>query len=56
MSNKFVNDPMIKVLLNRREEIKNKVNKLQAEYQAIGELIKRDYEHNHPLEIGGDER
>lgn len=29
----------IKILLNRREEIKEQVNKLQAEYKAIGDLI-----------------
>lgn len=56
MSNKCVNDPYIRVLLDRREEIKNKINKLQAEYQAIGVLIRRDYDHNHPLKIKGEER
>lgn len=43
MSNKFMNEPSIKILLDRREEIRNEVNKLQAEYSAIGELIRQSY-------------
>jgi hypothetical protein len=42
MSNELVKDPAIKILLDRREEIRKEVNKLQAEYAAIGELISRD--------------
>lgn len=59
MGNKCVKDPYIRVLLDRREEIKNEINKLQAEYSAIGELIRRDYNHRHPhpLDIEkGEER
>lgn len=56
MVNKCVKDPYIRVLLDRREEIKNEINKLQAEYSAIGELIRRDYNHNHPMEIEGEDR
>lgn len=43
MANKCVKDPSIRILLDRREEIRKEVNKLQAEYQAIGDLITREY-------------
>lgn len=57
MSNNCVKDPYIRTLLDRREEIKNQINKLSAEYQAIGELIRRDYDHNHSFKIEkGEER
>lgn len=42
MNNKIINDPVIKILLERREEIRKEINKLQEEYMAIGELVSRD--------------
>lgn len=51
MKESFVKDPYIRVLLERRDEIKNEMNKLQAEYQAIGELITRDYRHRNSMRI-----
>lgn len=35
----------IKILLNRREEIKEELNKLNAEYKAIGDLITELYKY-----------
>ena len=29
----------IDILLNRREEIRNQINKLEKEYKAIGEVL-----------------
>lgn len=53
MSNKFIKDDNVKILLDRREEIKNTINKLELEYSAIGNLLRKiyDYEHNKPLDI-----
>lgn len=56
MGNKCVKDPYIRVLLDRREEIRKEINKLEAEYKAIGELIMRDYKHTHPFKYEYDER
>lgn len=33
----------IKTLLDRREEIKNQINKLEKEYSAIGEVLTELY-------------
>lgn len=56
MENKSVNDPYVKILLDRRAEIKTEINKLRNEYSAIGELIRRDYDHKHPFKIEGEDR
>lgn len=36
---KVLKDPFIKPLLDRREEIKPTINKLEAEYEAIGKIL-----------------
>jgi hypothetical protein len=56
MGNQCVKDPYVRVLLDRRDEIKKQVNKLQAEYQALGELIRREYARAHSLEMEEGER
>ena len=43
MSNELVKDKHVRALLDRREEIVNTINKLQAEYTAIGELLRREH-------------
>ena len=35
----------IKILLDRREEIRNKINKLEKEYGAIGEVLTELFEY-----------
>ena len=46
MGNELVKDKSVRILLDRREEIRREINKLQAEYSAIEDLIMRDYRHN----------
>lgn len=41
MGNEIVKDKDIRILLDRREEILNEVNKLQAEYSAIEHILTR---------------
>lgn len=43
MSKIPVKDPCIRILLERREELKKEIIKLQTEYKAIGEIITREY-------------
>ncbi len=45
MGNELVKDKSVRVLLDRRAEILEQINKLQAEYSAIEDLIRRDYKH-----------
>lgn len=54
MGNKLVKDESIRILLNRREEIRNQINKLQAEYSAIEDLIMRDYRHKQEMKREDD--
>ena len=54
MGNELVKDKSVRILLDRREEIRQQINKLQAEYSAIEDLIRRDYNHRH--EKKGEER
>lgn len=56
MGNELVKDKSVRVLLDRREELRVKINKLQAEYSAIEDLIMRDYKHNHQNQKKGEER
>ena len=50
MGNELVKDKSVRILLDRRTEILEKINKLQAEYSAIEDLIRRDYNHKHERE------
>jgi hypothetical protein len=45
MGNELVKDKSVRILLDRRAEILEQINKLQAEYSAIEDLIMRDYRH-----------
>ncbi len=45
MGNELVKDKSVRILLDRRAEILAQINKLQAEYSAIEDLIRRDYNH-----------
>jgi hypothetical protein len=45
MGNELVKDKSVRILLDRRAEILEQINKLQAEYSAIEDLIMRDYKH-----------
>ncbi len=44
MGNELVKDKSVRVLLDRRAEIRETINKLEAEYSAIEDLIRRDYD------------
>ena len=50
MGNEIVKDKSVRVLLDRRAEILEQINKLQAEYSAIEDLIRRDYNHRQEKE------
>lgn len=50
MGNDLVKDKSVRILLDRRAEILAQINKLQAEYSAIEDLIRRDYNHKHERE------
>lgn len=50
MGNDLVKDKSVRILLDRRAEILVQINKLQAEYSAIEDLIRRDYNHKHERE------
>ena len=41
MSNKCVPDETVRILLDRREELQNRINKDMKEYKAIGDMITR---------------
>lgn len=41
MPNKCVKDDTIKILLDRREELQNRINKDMKEYKALGDIITR---------------
>lgn len=41
MSNKCVSDETVRILLDRREELQNRINKDMKEYKAIGDMITR---------------
>lgn len=41
MPNKCVKDETIRILLDRREELRNRINKDMEEYKALGDLITR---------------
>ena len=43
MSSKCVKDDSIRVLLDRREEIRNTINKLEKEYSALEDILIRVY-------------
>lgn len=45
MGNELVKDKSVRILLDRRAEILEQINKLQAEYSAIEDLIMRDYKY-----------
>ena len=49
--NELVSDPDVRALLDRRAEILEIVNKLQKEYQALGNIIKRLHTFEHPSGI-----
>ena len=46
----------IQILLNRRNEIRNQINKLESEYQAIGEVIQELLEYKQNEKDKEDER
>lgn len=50
MGNDLVKGKSVRILLDRRAEILAQINKLQAEYSAIEDLIRRDYNHKHERE------
>ena len=41
MSNECVKDETIRILLDRREELRKQINKDMAEYKAIGDILTR---------------
>lgn len=41
MPNKCVKDDTIRILLDRREELQNRINKDMKEYKALGDIITR---------------
>lgn len=43
MNNKVVKDENIKILLERRQEILDTINKLEKEYSALGDILLRVY-------------
>lgn len=46
----------IQTLLNRRNEIRNQINKLENEYQALGEVIQELLEYKQNEKDKEDER
>ncbi len=46
----------IQILLNRRNEIRDQINKLEHEYQAIGEVIQELFEYKQNEKDRKDER
>ena len=50
MGNDLTKDKSVRILLDRRAEILAQINKLQAEYSVIEDLIRRDYNHKHERE------
>ena len=51
MSNKLVADENTRILLDRRAELKEQINKLSAEYTAIGDILTRLYHLENPTGI-----
>lgn len=49
--NALVKDKSTRVLLNRRAEIRAEINKLEAEYQAIGDVLMKIYNYEHQKKI-----
>lgn len=57
MPNRCVKDDSIRILLDRREEIRNEINKLEAEYGALGDILTRVYNYEkEKKEAGRNER
>lgn len=49
--NALVKDKSTRVLLDRRAEIRAEINKLEAEYQAIGDVLMKIYNYEHQKKI-----
>ena len=49
--NALVKDKDTRILLDRRAEIREQINKLEAEYQAIEHILMKAYRHNNPTGI-----
>ena len=49
--NALVKDKSTRVLLNRRAEIRAEINKLESEYQAIGDVLMKIYNYEHQKKI-----
>ena len=49
--NAVVKDKSTRVLLDRRAEIRAEINKLEAEYQAIGDVLMKIYNYEHLKKI-----
>lgn len=52
--NELIEDKSARILLNRRAEIRKTINKLEEEYEALGDMIMRDY--NKKKKRRGEER
>ena len=48
----MVNKYDITILLNRRKEIREQINKLEAEYQSLGRVLLQLHNYEHPTGIG----
>lgn len=53
--NAVVKDKSTRVLLDRRAEIRAEINKLEAEYQAIGDVLMKIYNYEHYKKIDSHE-
>lgn len=49
--NALVKDKSTRVLLDRRAEIRAEINKLESEYQAIGDVLMKIYSYEHQKKI-----
>lgn len=52
MGNELVKDKSVRILLDRRAEIRKEINKLEAEYSAIEDMLMRDYRHRQEKKKG----
>lgn len=52
--NALVKDPDVRILLDRRAEIREKINKLEAEYQSLERILLRLHQYEYPEGIAID--